>query len=195
MVHKRFSAFVRESSNKSVLGYGTQDNNVMQCSQARIAGKASPNLVALTWKETMSENTRSILGFRKKTLEAELLALQPTLMQEYIDTCSALLGIERSGAKHEISSTEFTPYRQAIDAMEAYLDKESEFKEQNVIVDALINGGFAPLDKKRRPNIIDSIRYHTNRSKRLAVKDGLIGKADWVNVSDSSPPGSLNKDH
>jgi hypothetical protein len=129
----------------------------------------------------MRENTRSILGFRKKSLEAELLAKEPELMQDYIDVCSALLGIERSGAKHNISSTEFTPHRNAIDAMEAYLDKVKEFTDPEAVIDALIDGGFAPLHKKRRPNIKDSIRYHTSeRSKRLIVKDGMLGKAEWI---------------
>lgn len=144
----------------------------------------------------MSDNpksTKSILGFRKKSLEAELLALHPDLMQDYIDTCSALLGIERSGAKHDISSTEFTPYRQAIDAMEAYLDKVSEFVDKDALIDILIDGGFAPLDKKRRDNVRDSIRYHTLTSKRLVVKDGKIGKAEWSTpaAASDSPPGNL----
>jgi hypothetical protein len=128
----------------------------------------------------MSENTKSILGFRKKSLEAELLAKEPELMQDYIDVCSALLGIERSGARHDISSTEFTPYRNAIDAMEAYLDKVNEFTDPEIVIDALIDGGFAPLDKKRKPNIKDSIRYHTERSKRLIIRDGKLGKPEWT---------------
>lgn len=139
------------------------------------------------------KNTKSILGFRKKSLEAELLGLQPELMQDYIDTCSALLGIERSGAKHDISSTEFTPHRQAIDAMEAYLDKVNEFVDKDALIDILIDGGFAPLDKKRRPNIKDSIRYHVEKSNRLVLKDGKIGKAEWITADDTSgsPPGNL----
>lgn len=138
------------------------------------------------------KNTKSLLGFRKKALEAELLSLQPDLMQDYIDVCSALLGIERSGAKHEISSTEFTPYRQAIDAIDAYLDKVAIFTDQKELTDALIDGGFAPLDKKRRPNIADSIRYHTLKSKRLVIRDGLIGKAEWASGdSRGSPPAKV----
>lgn len=135
------------------------------------------------YKKTMSDsrpNTRSMLGFRKTELEAELLAAQPDLMREYLDVSAALLGIERSGAKHEISSTEFTPYRQAIDAIEAYLDRVKEFTDQDVITDALIDGGFAPRDKKRRPNVTDSFRYHLGKSKRLAKRDGKIGKSAWV---------------
>ena len=131
----------------------------------------------------MSENrqsTRSLLGFRQKELEAELLALHPDLMREYLDVSAALRGIEKSGAKHEISSTEFTPYRQAIDAIEAYLDRVMEFTDQEVITDALIDGGFAPLDKKRRPNITDSFRYHLGRSKRLVKSGGKIGKSKWI---------------
>lgn len=140
------------------------------------------------------KNTKSILGFRKKALEAELLGLQPELMQDYIDVCSALLGIERSGAKHDISSSEFTPYRQAIDAMEAYLDKVNEFVDKDALIDILIDGGFAPLDKKRRPNIKDSIRYHVEKSNRLVLKDGRIGRSDWIIPNDSGPPpGNLIK--
>jgi hypothetical protein len=122
-----------------------------------------------------------MLGFRKMELEAELLAANPDLMREYLDVSAALLGIERSGAKHEISSNQFTPYRQAIDAIEAYLDRVKEFTDQEVITDALINGGFAPLDKKRRPNVTDSFRYHLKKSKRLAERDGKIGKSAWIN--------------
>jgi hypothetical protein len=139
------------------------------------------------------KNTRSLLGFRKKSLEAELLALQPTLMQDYIDVCSALLGIERSGATHEISSTEFTPHRQAIDAIEAYFDKVKQFTDPDTVIDALIDGGFAPLDKKRRHNIKDSIRYHTLTSKRLILKGELIGKAEWESAGSPSPPGPVSK--
>src|SRR5258708_12422205 len=112
----------------------------------------------------MSENTKSILGFRKKTLEAELLAKEPTLMQDYIDACSALLGIERSGAKHDISSTEFTPYRSAIDAIDAYLEKVNEFTDPDTVIDALIDGGYSPLEESRPPNVKDPIPYHTNKS-------------------------------
>jgi hypothetical protein len=136
------------------------------------------------YKKNMSENrqsTRSLLGFRQKELEVELLAVQPDLMRDYLDVTAALQGIERSGAKHEISSTEFTPYRQAIDAIEAYLDRVMEFTDQEVITDALIDGGFAPLDKKRRPNITDSFRYHLGRSKRLVKSNGKIGKSKWLN--------------
>jgi hypothetical protein len=127
----------------------------------------------------MNDNIKSMIGFRKKTLEAELLAKEPELMREYIDACSALLGIERSGAKHDISSTEFMPHRNAIDAIEAYLDKVNEFTDPDIVIDSLIDGGFAPLEKKRRPNIKDSIRYHTEKSKRLIIQDGKLGKTKW----------------
>lgn len=126
------------------------------------------------------ENVKSWLGFRKKALEAELLSSDMAgQMREYIDVCSALDGIEKSGAKHQISSTEYMPYKNAIDAMEAYLDKASEFTDQEAIITALLDGGWAPLAKKRRANIIDGIRYALGESKRLIVKDGKLGKADW----------------
>ena len=165
----------------------------MQRLQTRTVRSASPNLVALELIMSDSQkNTRSFLGFRKKSLEDELLALHPDLMKDYIDVCSAIQGIENSGAKHQISSSEFTKYRGAIDAIDAYLDKVNEFKDPDELADVLIDGGYAPLDKKRRPNIMDSIRYHTTRSKRLVLKDGKVGKADWL--EDGSPPGPLKKD-
>jgi hypothetical protein len=127
----------------------------------------------------MSDNIKSMIAFRKKSLEAELLAKEPELMREYVDACSALLGIERSGAKHDISSTEFTPYRSAIDAIDAYLEKVNEFTDPDTVIDALIEGGYSPLEERRRPNVKDSIRYHTERSKRLIVQDGKLGKPEW----------------
>jgi hypothetical protein len=126
------------------------------------------------------KNIKSFINFRKKSLEAELLEKEPELMREYIDACSALLGIERSGAKHDISSTEFTPYRNAIDAIEAYLGKVNEFTDQDDVIDALIDGGYSPLDERRRPNIKDSIRYHTEKSKRLIIQGGKLGKSEWT---------------
>lgn len=100
-------------------------------------------------------------------------------MREYIDVRSALEGIEESGAKHQISSTEFMPYKKAIDAIEAYLDKANEFTDPEVVIAALLDGGWSPLAKKRRANIMDGIRYARDESRRLLVKDGKIGKADW----------------
>ena len=41
----------------------------------------------------MSDNIKSMIAFRKKSLEAELLAKEPELMREYIDACSALLAV------------------------------------------------------------------------------------------------------
>lgn len=144
------------------------------------------------------ENVKSWLSFRKKALEAELLSSDMAeQMREYIDVCSALIGIENSGAKHQISSTEFMPYANAIDAMEAYLDKVNEFTDQEVVIQALLDGGWKPLAKKRRSNIIDGIRYARDESKRLIViggKDGKIGKADWGidgKARDISPLPSL----
>jgi hypothetical protein len=125
------------------------------------------------------KNIKSFINLRKKSLEAELLEKEPELMREYIDACSALLGIERSGAKHDISGTEFMPYR-AIDAIEVYLDEVREFTDPEVIITALLDGGFAPNDKRRRYNIKDSIRYHTEKSKRLIIQGGKLGKSEWT---------------
>lgn len=132
------------------------------------------------------QSTRSLLGFRKKALEAELLAVAPELMGEYIETCNALAAIERSGMRYAVQQMEFTACRTPIEAIEIYLDKVKEFTDPEVIVEALLEGGFAPNDKRRRYNIKDSFRYHTERSKRLIIKDGKLGKADWLN-KDSGP--------
>jgi hypothetical protein len=132
---------------------------------------------------TESQSTRSILGFRKKSLEAELLKKEPELMGEYIETCNALAAAERSGTKYTVQQMGFTPHRNAIGAMVAYLDKVQEFTDVEIVIDALINGGFAPLDKRRRYNIKDSIRYHTEKSKRLILQDGKLGKAEWDTTS------------
>lgn len=121
-----------------------------------------------------------MLNFRKKELEDLLLSSEPDLMKEYIETCAAISGLESLGSVHAISSTEFAGYRQAIDAIENYLDKVGRFTDQETITQALLDGGFAPLDKKRRGNITDSFRYHKNRSKRLVEKDGLFGRASWA---------------
>lgn len=131
----------------------------------------------------MSENTKSILGFRLKALEAELLAKEPTLMQDYLDTSVALAAVERSGVRYEVQVGEFVGYRAPIEAIEAYLDKVKEFTDEEVVITALMDGGFAPRDKRRRYNIKDSIRYHL-KSNRLVVVDGKLGKAEW-------PPGGL----
>jgi hypothetical protein len=40
-------------------------------------------------------------------------------------------------------------------------------------------GGYAPKDKRRRYNVKDSIRYHTEKG-RLILKDGELGKAEWT---------------
>jgi hypothetical protein len=127
----------------------------------------------------MSENTKSILGFRKKTLEAELLAIAPDLMRDYLETCVALSAVERSGARYEVHTMEFTACRTPIEAMEAYLDKVKEFTDPEIIITALLDGGFAPNDKRRRYNIKDSIRYHTERSNRLIIQEDKLGKPEW----------------
>lgn len=124
-------------------------------------------------------NTRSILAFRKKELEDLLLSCQPDLMMEYVETSTALAALDRLGHSASISNIEYSGYRQAIDAIEDYLGKVSEFSSQEVITDALLAGGFAPRDKHRRKNITDSFRYH-KKSRRLVERDGLIGKADWL---------------
>ena len=59
----------------------------------------------------MSENTKSILGLRKESLEAELLAKEPELMQDYLETCVALAAVERSGKRYEVHQMEFTACR------------------------------------------------------------------------------------
>jgi hypothetical protein len=128
---------------------------------------------------TEPKSSKSILGFRKSALEAELLAIAPEQMQEYIETCAALSGIEKLGVKHEISSTEFMPYKNAIDAIEVYLDKLGEFTDQEAIVEALVKGGFSPLDKHRERSINDSIRYHLRYKKRIKMHEGKLGRIDW----------------
>ena len=128
----------------------------------------------------MSENTKSILGFRKKNLEAELLAKEPALMQDYIETCVALSAVERSGARYEVHNMEFMACRTPIEAMEAYLDKVKEFTDPEIVITALLDGGIAPKGKRRRYNIVDSIRYHTEKSKRLIIQGGKLGKSEWT---------------
>jgi len=124
---------------------------------------------------------KSILGFRKKPLEAELLAKEPALMQEYIDICSALLGIERYGIRYEVHNQEYIAFRRAMGAIEIYLDKVKEFTDPEIVIQTLLDGGFAPNDKRCRYNIKDSIRYHTERSHRLILRDEKVGRAQWVN--------------
>jgi hypothetical protein len=127
----------------------------------------------------MSDNVKSMLGFRKQTLEAELLAKEPKLMRDYLETCVALSAVERSGIRYEVHNMEFMACRSPIEAIEVYLDKVREFTGPEIVIAALLDGGFAPKHKRRRYNIKDSIRYHT-KNKRLILQDGKLGKPEWA---------------
>ena len=126
-----------------------------------------------------AKNTKSLLGFRKQTLEAELLEKEPERMRDYLDTCVALEAIERSGVRYEFHHMEFTACRTPVEAIEAYLDKVRQFTDPEVVITNLLDGGYAPNDKRRRYNVKDSIRYHTEISKRLILQDGKLGKTEW----------------
>lgn len=145
------------------------------------------------------KDTRSYLGFQKKALEAELLALHPKLMKEYIYVTESLHAIDKLGSKLDISSTEFMPYPDACDAIEAYLDQVKEFTDREKVIQALLDGGWQPLNKVRRKSIVDSINYNSNpkRSKkpRLAIKDDKIGRVAWIKSegTSGSPPGIATK--
>jgi hypothetical protein len=126
-----------------------------------------------------AKSTKSLLGFRKQSLEAELLEREPERMRDYLETCIALAAVERSGARYEVHNMEFTACRTPIEAIDVYLDKVKEFTDLEIVIRALLNGGYAPKDKRRRYNVKDSIRYHTELSKRLILQDGKLGKTEW----------------
>jgi hypothetical protein len=84
----------------------------------------------------MGENTKSILGFRKQSLEAELLAITPKLMRDYLETCVALSAVERSGARYEVHNMEFAACRTPIEAIDVYLDKVKEFTDPEIVIQA-----------------------------------------------------------
>jgi hypothetical protein len=127
-----------------------------------------------------TESTRSELSSRKIALESQLLATEPALMQDYLDACEALNAIVLR------RSSKYSTYRSAIEAIEAYLDGEKKFTEQKVITQALLDGGYAPLEKKRKANLWDAFNYHTQNSKRRRlVKVGTkVGRASWSEQSE-----------
>lgn len=137
-----------------------------------------------------SNNTRNLLEFKKKELEDYLLGREPESMGEYLVVCSALAGIEKSEVKHVIAAHEYAGHRNAIDAIQAYLENVKEFVDKEELTKAILEGGYAPNDERRKYNIIDSVRYHLKDRKnkngditraRLIQRDGKIGLADWEN--------------
>lgn len=119
---------------------------------------------------------------RREEILATLETHEPDLVRELRDVDVAIAGISK-----ESSTGPYGGMRQALDAITVYLAGEGHPDTQHNIVKALMNGGFAPLDKRRRFNVADSIRYHTGHSKKLVVfppdadhSEERIGLPEWT---------------
>jgi hypothetical protein len=130
-------------------------------------------------KSTEIYDSLNLLRDRRRRLEAALLKLAPTEMQEYVRVSAAIRVMEElSGTLHHAS--QYAAHRKAIDAILDYLNREGVFSERNAIAKAITDGGFAPKDKRRFWNVLDGIRYHlVSKVPRLIERDGLIGLPEW----------------
>jgi hypothetical protein len=107
-----------------------------------------------------------LLMKRREAILKSLEIHEPELVRDLRDVDVAIFGVSKNAG---LAIGPYTDKRQAIDAITAYLVDVGHPDTPENIVKALIDGGFAPLDRKRKPNIIDSIRYHTRHSQKLAL--------------------------
>jgi hypothetical protein len=131
----------------------------------------------------MSTRTRYVFESQVKLIRQQLRQAAPDLMLELESAELALQNLSP-----DPDATEYAGYRLAIDAIEAYLDKQNHTVKGIVIAKALANGGWLAKDKRATTNVLDSIRYHlkhpTKRIKAFAgdasvPADAEIGRHGW----------------
>jgi hypothetical protein len=115
---------------------------------------------------------REIIVNRICVIHSQLKQLAPELMQELEATEQAL----RHLGSDLTSSEDYSGYRRAIDAIEAYLRKVKQPASTSKIVDELVRGGWCAIDTRAPHNVMDSIRYHLKnpQTKKLRLVAGSI---------------------
>ena len=139
-----------------------------------------------------SQTTLQLLEERKATLVRQLMRVAPELTRELLMTMDSLFALR--GKHLTVISGEYAGYRQPIDAVVAHLRKVGSSMILRDIVEAVIQGGFGPLDDKRETNIRAAIRYAALRSGRLVqVAPRTFGLPEWYDTPTVPPhPESLS---
>jgi hypothetical protein len=122
--------------------------------------------------------TREMLTDQRKVILERLRALQPELVCELE---SLDLALQNLGEKSPAIS--FSAYKNAIDAIVAYLSKIMRPEDPEAIAKVIVDGGWLEGNPYALKNLRGSIKYHLDNSETTkALKrfsSGRVGLYSW----------------
>lgn len=120
------------------------------------------------------------LNERRRVLD-ELRNREPDLVRD-LEACEAAL--EKYGEEPEAPSDEYARYGLAWQAVVAYLEKRSRTAEEELIIDAVLKGGWLRGNDRADVNLKNSIGYMLRNSKKKQLikkfPSGKIGLYSWT---------------